>query len=316
VRIFSLNTLLFTCLSLKLATTAIAKPSYPPELSDAVEVTYKTANSSDLKLWIFKPDGHKKGDKKPAILFFFGGGWRSGSPSQFERQCQYLATRGMVAITADYRVSSRHGTMATACVEDGKSAIRWIRTNADKLGIDSQKVAVGGGSAGGHIAATTGTIKGFEAGKESIKVSSKPDALVLFNPAVALDDIGSDFIMPQEKKASLPTRLGTSVRKLSPYHHIDKSLPPTIIFHGTQDSSVPFLTVQLFQKEATRLGLKCRLIPFADKPHGFFNWGRFENEPFRKSMKETDRFLSELGWLKGKPTIDQFISQKQPLQKQ
>jgi len=293
-----------------------AKAIYPPIIKEARKVTYKTASSTRLNLWIIDPEGHKKNDKRPVIVFFFGGGWRGGTPAQFEMQCKYLASRGIVSITADYRVSSRHKTLATACVEDGKSAIRWIRKNADKLGIDPDKIAAGGGSAGGHIAATTATLQGFDAENESIEISSKPNALVLFNPAVALDDIGTEFILPEDTKATLPQRAGTKPRDISPYHHLDKTLPPTLVFHGTQDDAVPFATVRLFQRKASRLGRKCRLIAFPGKPHGFFNWGRFENEPFRKSMKETDRFLSELGWLQGKPTIDQFIIRKQTRPKQ
>ena len=289
-------------------TATWAKPSYPPQMPDAQAVIYKKASNTDLKLWLFYPKDPNKEDNKPAIVFFFGGGWRGGTPAQFEMQCKYLASRGLVAITADYRVSSRHQTKARACVEDGKSAIRWIRQNAGKLGIDSRRVAAGGGSAGGHVAATIGTIKGFEAEGEDIEFSSQPDALLLFNPAVTLDDIGKEFIIPEEKKATLAERVGTNPRKLSPYHHIDKNLPPSIIFHGTNDDAVPFATVRLFQKRASEMGNHCKLVSFSGKPHGFFNWGRFENAPFRKSMYETDLFLSKLGWLKGKPTIDQFIS--------
>ena len=313
MRLFPRHIPLFACaLLLEAAITVCAKPSYPPVISDAREVIYKNASSSDLKLWILEPHGLKKGDKKPVIVFFFGGGWRGGTPTQFEMQCKYLASRGMVAITADYRVSSRHQTKATACVEDGKSAIRWIRGNADTLGIDPRRVAAGGGSAGGHVAAAIATIDGFESQGEDLDISSRPDALALFNPAVSLDSIGKEFIMPEEKKATLPDRVGTNPKKLSPYHHIDKNLPPTIIFHGTQDSAVPFVTVRLFQEKADRLGLSCKLVTFPGKPHGFFNWGRFENEPFRKSMQETDLFLTRLGWLKGKPTINQFMNRQQP----
>ena len=317
VRFLASITPLFVSVCLLEVTIKVsAKAIYPPIIKEAREVTYKNASSSRLNLWVMDPEGHKKNGPKPVIVFFFGGGWRGGTPAQFEMQCKYLASRGMVAITADYRVSSRHKTPATACVEDGKSAIRWIRKNADELGIDPEKVAAGGGSAGGHIAAATATLQGFDAGNESIEISSKPNALVLFNPALALDDIGIEFILPEETKKNLSQRVGTNPRELSPYHHLDKTLPPTLVFHGTQDDAVPFATVRLFQRKASRIGRKCRLIAFPEKPHGFFNWGRFDNDPFRKTMKETDRFLSELGWLEGKPTIDQFITRNQTLPKQ
>ena len=108
---------------------------------------YKKVGNIELKLHIFNPDGHKAGDQKAAIIFFFGGGWNGGSPSQFYPQCEYLAKRGMVAISAEYRVKSRNGTSPLECVKDGNSAIRWVRSHALELGINPGKLAAGGGSA-------------------------------------------------------------------------------------------------------------------------------------------------------------------------
>ena len=290
-----------------LATSAQGKPTYPPKLPDAREEVYKTIGDTKLKLWIFEPEGHKKSDKRPAVVFFFGGGWRAGTPSQFEMQCKYLASRGMVAMTADYRVSSRNGTKATACVEDGKSAVHWIRKNARKLGVDPAKVAAGGGSAGGHVAAAIATVPGFE---KDDKTSSAPDALLLFNPAVILAEIPGEIEMPAEKALSLKERIGTDPKKISPYHHLSKGLPPAIIFHGTNDDAVPFRTVQLYEKRAQALGNSCKLVAFADKPHGFFNWGRFDNETFRETMLASEQFLAKQGWIKGKSTINAFIKRQ------
>ena len=118
-----------------------------------------------------------------AIVFFFGGGWNSGSPAQFEQQCRYLASRGMVAMTADYRVASRHAVKVVDCIKDAKSAVRWIRTNAARLGIDQNLIVAGGGSAGAHIAAAAATIRDFDEPGEDRSTSSVPNALVLFNPA-------------------------------------------------------------------------------------------------------------------------------------
>jgi len=290
-----------------LATSAQGKPTYPPELPDAREEVYKTIGDTKLKLWIFEPEGHKKSDKRPAVVFFFGGGWRAGTPGQFEMQCKYLASRGMVAMTADYRVSSRNGTKATACVEDGKSAVRWIRKNARKLGVDPAKVAAGGGSAGGHVAAAIATVPGFE---KDDGTSSAPDALLLFNPAVILAEVPGKIDMPAEKAVSLKERIGTDPKSISPYHHLSKGLPPAIIFHGTNDDAVPFRTVQLYEKRAQALGNSCKLVAFADKPHGFFNWGRFDNETFRETMLASEQFLAKQGWIKGKSTINAFIKRQ------
>ena len=90
----------------------------------------------------------------------------------------------MVAICAEYRIKSKHGTTPFECVDDGKSAVRWIREHADDLGIDPNKIVAAGGSAGGHVAACTAVINGYETNSENMDISSKPNALVLFNPVI------------------------------------------------------------------------------------------------------------------------------------
>ena len=89
-------------------------------------IDYKHVGDSTLQLHVFDAGSH--GDApRSAIVFFFGGGWVNGTPAQFFPHCKYLASRGMAAISAEYRVQSRHATTPFECVADGKSAIRWIR---------------------------------------------------------------------------------------------------------------------------------------------------------------------------------------------
>ena len=181
--------------------------AYPPSFPEAREEIYKTVGDAKLRLYVFEPEGHKPGDSRPAIVFFFGGGWRSGSPAQFYEHCKYLASRGMVAMTADYRVSSRHGVKALACVADAKSAIRWVRANAKRLGVDPDRIVAGGGSAGGHTAACTGVVPGLDEPGEDSSISSVPNAMALFNPAVLLAPMDGVTLDP-EKLAGLPERVG------------------------------------------------------------------------------------------------------------
>ncbi|MHB8899018.1 MAG: alpha/beta hydrolase [Thermoguttaceae bacterium] len=108
----------------------------------------------------------------PRDLHPYGGVLR-GSPAQFESQARHFANRGMIAITADYRVKSRQGVQVVECVNDAKAAIAWVRENAGRLGIDPDKIAASGGSAGGHLAASTGTISGFGS-------DERPNAMIHF----------------------------------------------------------------------------------------------------------------------------------------
>src|SRR5215472_3149113 len=108
-------------------------PTYPPNFADATVEVYKAVGETRLSLFIFSPPGGATAEKRAAIVFFFGGGWRQGNPAQFAMQCRRLASLGMVAITADYRVSSRNQTNVTDSVRDAKAAIRYIRVNALRL---------------------------------------------------------------------------------------------------------------------------------------------------------------------------------------
>lgn len=264
---------------------------YPPSFEGAKVETYRKAGDTELRLWIFEPAD--SGKDRPAIVFFFGGGWKSGSPSQFERQARHLASRGMVAMVADYRVASRHNVKPTECLADAKACVRWVRTNAERLGIDPKRIAAGGGSAGGHLAAAVATVPGLDAEAEA-KVSCVPDALVLFNPALMLarfegvDAKGFGTNMSKEM-------LGCASEEISPIHHVKKGTPPTVIFHGKSDTTVPYSTAEGFAARMKKLGNRCELFGYEGQPHGFFNGSKFE-----ETLAETDTFLVSLGWLKAK----------------
>lgn len=284
-----------------------------PRSSDvqSTERVYKTVGDVQLKLRIFTSQPSEK-RPRPAVVFFFGGGWRAGSPSQFEPHCRYLASRGLLAATADYRVASRHGVTADACVEDAKSAVRWLRQNASQLSIDPDRICAGGGSAGGHIACCTAVIAGLEAAGEDQSISSRPNALALFNPALMLAPLdGFDFEFPADKAASLAKRTGVPPVDISPVHHVKTNLPPTIIFHGEADTTVPIATVREYERRAVTKGNACQVIGYADAPHGFFNAAKGNNAPrrdqsdqwYRRTVHRLDTFLAALGWLNGPPTI-------------
>lgn len=290
-------------LALCLTTVAYGQRAYPPKLEGAKEKAYKTVGDVELKLWIFEPEGHKSTDAKPAIVFFFGGGWTSGSPQQFEQQCRYLASRGMVAITADYRVASRHRVKAVDCVRDAKSAVRWVREHAAELGVDPDRIAAGGGSAGGHLAACAGTIEGFDE-KEDAAVSSRPNALVLFNPVASFDPAIAKADEP--RVAGLAERVGVEPTALSPANHVDATDPPTIVLIGTKDFLIE--GNRQFAQRMQAAGVRCELDLYEDRTHGFFNYGRAGNKDFLASLASADRFLASLGWIEGEPTVETFFA--------
>lgn len=266
--------------------------SYPPTFEGAVVETYKEVNGTKLQAWIFQPEGKAvAGAKRPAIVFFFGGGWSGGSPAQFERQARHFAARGMVAITADYRVATRHQVKPVSCVADAKSCVRWVRQNAERLGIDPARIVGSGGSAGGHLAAATATLPGLDEKGEDMGISSAPNALVLFNPALVLAPIEGMNAKGFEEKMSAE-RFGCEPKEISPIHHVRAGLPPTLILHGRADSTVVFASAEAFANAMKKAGNRCELVGYEGQPHGFFNGAGYE-----PTLAEADKFLVSLGYL-------------------
>ncbi|HEX4148276.1 MAG TPA: alpha/beta hydrolase, partial [Pirellulales bacterium] len=253
---------------------------------------YKHVAGRDLKLFIIKPTGWTATDRRPAMVFFHGGGWVGGRPIQFNEQAEYLATRGMVCIQVEYRLLDRQKTdPPEVCVHDAKSAMRWTRAHAAELGIDPQRIGAAGGSAGGHLAAYVGMVSGHDDPQDDAGVSPKADALVLFNPVF---DNGPDDGWGHE-------RVGDRYREFSPAHNISADDPPTIIFVGAQDRLIPTSVVERFQAAMKAAGVRCEAFIFTGQPHGFFN-----HEPWKtKTLFDTDKFLASIGWLQGPPTVQE-----------
>lgn len=268
------------------------------------EEVYKTVDGAQLKMFIYEPRGHQASDRRPAIVFFFGGGWQSGSPGQFDPHCRYLADRGMLAMAADYRVYSRHKARVVDCVADAKSAIRWVRSNADRLGVDPGRIAAGGGSAGGHLAAAVATLERFDEPTEDASVSSRPDALLLFNPALDLTPEGFNTTPDAARYSGLARRLGGDARQLSPNHNVRAGAPPAIVFHGKADTTVPFVQAEAFAQAMNAAGNRCELAGYEGQAHGFFNFGRGDGGMFRDTLSKADAFLASLGYLSGQPGVE------------
>ena len=289
---------------------AIDDPDAPAVADDPQPtrtVIYKTTTDAagkavELKMNIFEPPGHKAGDKTPAIVFFFGGGWSSGSPDIFFSHCAYFASRGMVAFAPDYRVKTRQKTTPFEAVADAKSAMRWVRSHAAELGIDPDKIAVAGSSAGGHLAAVLAMVPGLDDPADDLKVSTVPNALVLYNPVIDTSPSGYGN-----------ARLGDRWQEISPLQHVRPGLPPTITFHGTADKTVPYANAVDFDKAMKAAGNQSKLVTFRGEGHGFAY--RLYNKNANQAARQTDEFLESLGFLQGAPTLPQADQIPRPAKK-
>jgi len=280
---------LFTVALAMIVAAATCSPTFAEE-GKTKSVTYKRASDTDLEMVLHFPPGWKASDRRPAIVFFFGGGWTNGTIRQFESQAEYLASRGMVAARADYRVKSRQKVTPKECVEDAKSAVRYLRAHADELGIDPERIVASGGSAGGHIAACTSLTPGLDASDEDANISSQPNAMVLFNPALRFDGVDRQMARINGDK-----ELG---KKLSPTLFVTKSTPPAILLFGTKDRLLE--QGKEYVGAAEKAGAPVELFTAEGQGHGFFN-----REPWRnRTLRRVDEFLASIGYLEGEPTIE------------
>ena len=242
----------------------------------------------DLKLYFSYPNNKQAtGEKLPAIVFFFGGGWTGGSVQHFARQAEYFSQKGMLAVLADYRIQNKHQTTPYDAVQDAKSAIRYLKVNADRLGVDTTRLAAGGGSAGGHLAACTAFCPGNDAPEDDLSISPVPKALVLYNPIVNTTPV-----------QFWGDRMGENYMTISPYHHIYRGAPPTLILHGTEDEIVPPSTVEAFCKKMTETGNHCILKLYQGYGHAFFNYSETDPTPYHLTLNDVDEFLTSLGYIK------------------
>ena len=254
-------------------------------------ITYKQVDTVSLYMVLDYPPDFDASKEYPAIVFFFGGGFNSGSTSQFEPQARYFAQRGMICFRADYRVKSRQGTTPFESLKDAKSAMRYVREHAGVLHVDPERIVASGGSAGGHLAAATALITGYNEESDHLSVSAVPDALVLFNPVLDNGPGGYGF-----------ERLGEEYISFSPLHNIRKGAPPTIIFLGTQDRLIPVVSLQYYQLVMEKVGSRCDLMLYEGQGHGFFNYGN--REYYKKTVSAANDFLVSLGYIDKEPEIE------------
>lgn len=283
----------FVFLFLIFSVTLVFSQNYKVDKSSFI---YKEIKGVSLEMTMYKPQVSSN-TKLPAVIFFFGGGWVGGSPAQFELQAEYLATRGIVAFCADYRTKSRHSTTPFESVMDAKSAVRYLKSHGNELGIDTGRIVASGGSAGGHLAACTAVIKNVNEASDDLSVSSVPKVLVLFNPVL---DTG--------KKGYGREKLDGREFELSPVHHITASVPSTLIMHGMADKTVPYENSVRFNYLMKQQGNKSILVGYKKQDHGFFNYNR-SPKYFKKTLSKTEIFLEENGFLRGESWLNSYCKE-------
>jgi len=239
------------------------------------DIVYANMSGRELKLDIAYPK-EKKG-KLPAIINIHGGGWLMGDKNPNEAIVD--AQHGYVGISIQYRKSDV--AKFPAAVHDCKTAVRWARANADKYGIDSDRIGVMGGSAGGHLAAIMGV-----SNKDSFLEGDGPYKQYSSSVQTAVDQFGpTDFSRMNDAPGNMDHNLPSGpesqfigkpvqeapdlVKKANPITYIDAGDPPILIMHGEKDGDVIINQSELFYNALTKAGVKTKFVRVKNAGHGF-----------------------------------------------
>jgi acetyl esterase/lipase len=233
-------------------------------------VVFGTAAGRDLRCDIFTPPGSPR--RAPGVLLLHGGGWRSGDRSQLRGYGILLGREGYVCVASEYRLAPAHHWPAH--LHDVKAALRWMRANADRLGIDPERIAVSGNSAGAHLALMLAATPGepeFEGEGGNPAVATEVAAVIAIYPPTDLTHlVGTD---PQSDDA-VRTFLGPAViaetaRRASPIAYARADFPPTLLIHGTADTVVNYRESLRMFEALEAAGAPVELHLYAGQPHAF-----------------------------------------------
>jgi acetyl esterase/lipase len=248
------------------ATTATAQNA--GDLRVDSNIVFGKGGDIDLLLDVYHPPAGVT-PKRMAIIHLFGGGFTTGNKNAgyIVNDAKALGRLGYTSVSANYRLQSQG--LWPAQIHDTKAAIRWVRANADKIGIDAEKIAIAGYSAGGMLsllAAGTNGMAEFEGSGGNANVSSKVQAGIGVYP-LASAQIASNLFpasLSQEERAK-------AVQAASPTTYIGANFAPTIFIHGTADTTVPMTSSIDFFTKLNAAGVPTTMTLIQGAAHAFDN---------------------------------------------
>ena len=255
---------------------------------------YKQVMGLDLSADVFYTGMTLERQGNPAIAFFHGGGWAYGDPAEFHNVCRRYAQKGFVTFSFSYRLSmNKDGTVPhpeitpVESVMDARSALRWLKEEAENWNIDPAKIVAAGQSAGGQLALSTALLDEINEDTDNPDTDPTPCALLLYASNVNTIEAWVDRLLGERRE---------EMWSISPYHNLKPGMPPAIEFHGTADPMVNFWIVEYFKEKTLALGNHFEQVPFEGKGHYLAENDTIYATYFDEAvMERTDSFLDALG---------------------
>lgn len=278
-------------------------PSFklPDGVTQVRDLTYAQYGTREMKLDLYWPSSGS--GPFPGIVFIHGGAWVLGTKAGFNNQAAYMAGKGYVCVSIDYRLAGE--AIWPAALYDSKAAVRWMRAHAAEYKIDPNKIAAVGGSSGGQLVALLGTtadVKTMEGDGGNPQFSSRVQAVVAFNPL-------TDFVS-MLARTQMPVRTGPPYAvpvitkflggtadqvpeiymEASPVAHVSATSAPFLFLHGDSDTTMPIEQSTEMQHTLEAVGVRAELYIAKGGNHGFFNY-----EPYyQPSLERMEQFLDSV----------------------
>jgi acetyl esterase/lipase len=280
-RVLSWLVILSPCLLLGVEVAhAQAEPSekdfveYRPssQVSVISDLMYAKYGDRTLLLDLYLPS--KPGQRRPGVIVVRGGGWMVNDRERFAHIASALAEKGIVAACIEYRTADE--AAFPGAVQDVKAAVRWMRANARKYGINSEVIGTLGGSSGAHMALLAGLTEGlpeFEGNGGNSGTSSSVQAVVaMATPTDLLGLNDNNKLTVGAFLHATPQENSEKWRWASPVNHARRGGPPVLLLHGANDDSVPVSQSLDFVRRYRDAGSHAEVYVLPDAPHAFWNY--------------------------------------------
>jgi len=269
------------------------EPEIPAEIEEIKDIEYKNVGGKSLQLDIYKP--RNLAEPAPLLVFVHGGGWKGGKRSDYLVYLVDFAKKGYITATVSYRL--KNDSIYPACVQDVSDAMHFLFSNAKQYGYDPDRVAMIGGSAGGHLVLmTTYDFKEPTIPLDSVYLATRPHKVKcvvdiygpvdMTTPYAQTQGLVTGFIgHPYSEKPEL-------YWEASPAKYLREDLPPTLIFQGTSDNLLPQSQSDTLKARLDRLGVPAEYYKLPLWPHAMDMAAR----PNQYMQKKMDAFFEKYLW--------------------
>lgn len=275
------------------------------------DVVYGIGGGRDLHCDIYWPPGSspdQPGEGRPCVILVHGGAWRTGDRSQLRGYGIRLGRAGYLSVAIEYRLTPESPWPAQ--IHDVKAAVRWVRANADRLGIDPERIALEGNSAGAHLAllaAGTATVAEFDGEGGNPGVDSTVGAVIAIYPPVLFGHrerlVGAVPLAALVEDPPAGSDATATARMASPLTFVSPDFPSTMLVHGTHDELVPAKGSLMFHEALLEAEVPTELHVYAGQPHAFDALPAFGRQVAAEMVLFLGRYLRKPNQVSNKPQL-------------